>query len=180
MIDPSTGKPWMEYPYAEDGMDLWRTFEDYFNAFISRHYRNDEALLADTELQAWWSEVKVSQDEENGVHSHSFCLLCRSRRDPYCCYCAMDCSQTVGHGDLMNFNIASEEEVWGFAGPISTQQQLVRVLTTIAFTASAHHAAVNFGQYDFSGLVLNFSSMVRKPMPIKGDKAWEVCATGRG
>lgn len=86
-----------------------------------------------------------------------------------CCH-----PQTVGHGDLLNFNIASEEDIWGFSGPIATQQQLVRVLTTIAFTASAHHAAVNFGQYDFSGLILNFSSMVRKPMPSKGDKAWQV------
>lgn len=61
MIDPKTGKPWMEYPYAEDGMDLWHTYEDYFGAFLSRHYRNDAALLADSELQAWWTEAKVRQ-----------------------------------------------------------------------------------------------------------------------
>lgn len=37
----------------------------------------------------------------------------------------------------------------------------VRVLTTIAWTTSAHHAAVNFGQYDFSSLLLNVSALVR-------------------
>lgn len=31
--------------------------------------------------------------------------------------------------------------------------------------ASAHHASVNFGQYDFASLLLNVSSMVRRPIP---------------
>lgn len=136
MLDPKTGLPWMEYPYAEDGLDLWQKYEEYFTAFIFRHYESDEAIKEDKELQAWWHEVK-----------------------------------TVGHGDLVG--IATEEDVWGFAGPIASRGELVRLLNTIASTASAHHAAVNFGQYDFAGLPLNFSSMVRKPMPVKGDKNWE-------
>ncbi len=31
--------------------------------------------------------------------------------------------------------------------------------------ASAHHASVNFGQYDFASLLFNVSSMVRRPIP---------------
>lgn len=40
---------------------------------------------------------------------------------------------------------AAEEEIWGFAGPIESVKRLAYVLSTIAWLASAHHAAVNFG-----------------------------------
>ncbi len=53
--------------------------------------------------------------------------------------------QEKGHQDLAKVE-ADEEKVWGFEGDIQSVGQLVRVLTTIAFTASAHHASVNFGQ----------------------------------
>ncbi len=73
----------------------------------------------------------------------------------------------------------SEEELWGFSGPIPSVSRLVTVLATIAWLASGHHAAVNFGQYDFTSLVLNVSSLVRKPMPAPGDAAYRVsCPKG--
>ncbi|KAL4458477.1 hypothetical protein ABPG75_013342 [Micractinium tetrahymenae] len=71
-----------------------------------------------------------------------------------------------GHPD-MKLAEPDEAKVWGFAGPIGSVKQLTRVLTTIAWTASAHHASVNFGQYDFSSLLLNSSSMVRRPTPAR-------------
>ena len=64
---------------------------------------------------------------------------------------------------------AAEEEVWGFAGPIPSVEKLTWVLTTIAWIASGHHAAVNFGQYDISGLMLNVSPTIRRPVPKPGD-----------
>ena len=53
--------------------------------------------------------------------------------------------QEKGHPDMAKIE-PDEEKVWGFKGDIQSVCQLVRVLTTIAFTASAHHASVNFGQ----------------------------------
>jgi len=41
---------------------------------------------------------------------------------------------------------AAEKEVWGFSGNIPTIDALAWICTTIAWTASGHHAAVNFGQ----------------------------------
>ncbi|KAK9829773.1 hypothetical protein WJX72_007819 [[Myrmecia] bisecta] len=54
-----------------------------------------------------------------------------------------------------------------------TVADLTRILTTIAWTASAHHAAVNFGQYDFSGFMPNRSPMTRKALPAKGSAAYK-------
>lgn len=46
---------------------------------------------------------------------------------------------------------------------------------TIAWTASAHHAAVNFGQYDYTSFPLNAPSLIRKAMPrSKDDADWKV------
>jgi hypothetical protein len=65
----------------------------------------------------------------------------------------------------------NEAEVWGFAGPIPSLDVLTQVLATIAWVASAHHAAVNFGQYDYASLVLNAATLVRRPVPRPGDAA---------
>ncbi len=62
--------------------------------------------------------------------------------------------QEEGHPDLRPYLMrklgisadAADAEIWGFAGEISSIPALVCILVTIAWTASAHHAAVNFGQ----------------------------------
>ncbi|EFJ46751.1 hypothetical protein VOLCADRAFT_105417 [Volvox carteri f. nagariensis] len=139
MVD-ANGKPWLDYPYATDGLDVWNALTSYFDKYLRLYYKSDEDVENDAELKEWWSEVK-----------------------------------TVGHGDLMEFGLrpGGEEQLWGFEGNITSVQQLVRVLATIAWLGSGHHAAVNFGQYDYTSFVLNAPSLVRKPMPAPGDKSWE-------
>jgi len=81
--------------------------------------------------------------------------------------------QTKAHPDI-------GKDTWGVKDPskISTKAELVRVLVTIAWTASARHAAVNFGQYDFTSYPLNAPSLIRKPIPRKpSDKEWKVGTT---
>jgi len=46
-------------------------------------------------------------------------------------------------------------QVWGIGRNIPGAAELTDILTTIAWTASAQHASVNFGQYDFAGILLN-------------------------
>lgn len=58
MVDAS-GKPWLDYPYAEDGLQLWGALDDYFKLYLPLYYGTDGDVLDDTELQAWWQEVKV-------------------------------------------------------------------------------------------------------------------------
>ena len=79
---------------------------------------------------------------------------------------------------------AAEEEVWGFAGLIPSVEKLTWVLTTIAWTASGHHAAVNFGLHHFSAFrLLNVSVNIRRPVPKPGDvnnQAFKVRKGGPG
>lgn len=55
------GKLWLsDYPYAQDGLDLWSAYLEYFTAYLKLYYKSDADVLDDREVQAWWTEVKVS------------------------------------------------------------------------------------------------------------------------
>ncbi|KAF6251343.1 lipoxygenase [Scenedesmus sp. NREL 46B-D3] len=58
MMGPE-GQLWLDdYPYAQDGLDLWAAFLDYFTAYLKLYYSSNEEVVADEELQAWWAECK--------------------------------------------------------------------------------------------------------------------------
>jgi lipoxygenase len=66
--------------------------------------------------------------------------------------------RTVGHGD-------KKDAPWW--PTLDTPASLAHALTTIIWVASAHHAAVNFGQYDFGGYFPNRPSIARTRMPVE-------------
>ncbi|XP_049646629.1 polyunsaturated fatty acid 5-lipoxygenase isoform X2 [Suncus etruscus] len=53
----------------------------------------------------------------------------------------------------------------GFPKSIKTKEKLSEYLTMIIFTASAQHAAVNFGQYDWCSWIPNAPPTMRAPPP---------------
>ncbi|XP_038599731.1 polyunsaturated fatty acid 5-lipoxygenase isoform X1 [Tachyglossus aculeatus] len=58
----------------------------------------------------------------------------------------------------------------GFPKSIKTREKLSEYLTVVIFTASAQHAAVNFGQYDWCSWIPNAPPTMRAPPPTtKGD-----------
>jgi lipoxygenase len=65
---------------------------------------------------------------------------------------------TVGHGD-------KKDAPWW--PEMDTPDSLAQTLTTIIWVAAAHHAAVNFGQYDFGGYFPNRPSIARTNMPVE-------------
>ncbi|GAU46321.1 hypothetical protein TSUD_401920 [Trifolium subterraneum] len=64
--------------------------------------------------------------------------------------------RTKGHGDK------SEEPWWP---NLKTQKDLIDIITTIAWTASAHHSATNFAQYTYGGYFPNRPTIARNNMP---------------
>ncbi|KAJ1269100.1 hypothetical protein BS78_07G184700 [Paspalum vaginatum] len=112
-----------DYPFANDGMLIWDAIKGWVQAYVSRFYPDASSLAGDTELQAFWTEVR-----------------------------------TVGHGD--------KKDAPGWP-TLDSPENLAHALTTIIWVASAHHAAVNFGQYDFGGYFPNRPSIARTNMPVE-------------
>ncbi|PIN26116.1 Linoleate 13S-lipoxygenase [Handroanthus impetiginosus] len=56
---------------------------------------------------------------------------------------------------------------------LSTQDDLSNILTTMIWTASGQHAAINFGQYPFGGYPPNRPTLMRKLIPQEGDPEYE-------
>ncbi|XP_020154784.1 lipoxygenase 2.2, chloroplastic [Aegilops tauschii subsp. strangulata] len=64
--------------------------------------------------------------------------------------------RTKGHED-------KKDEPWWPV--LDSHESLVQVLATIMWVTSAHHAAVNFGQYPLAGYIPNRPTITRKNMP---------------
>jgi len=67
-----------------------------------------------------------------------------------------------GHSDIT--------EGWILA---DSKDNLVQIITIIAWLASCHHAAVNFGQYLYAGFMPNHPSLTRKLIPEEDTTEWE-------
>ncbi|CAL0326083.1 unnamed protein product [Lupinus luteus] len=65
----------------------------------------------------------------------------------------------VGHGD-------KKDAPWW--PKLQTREDLIHVSTIIIWTASALHAAVNFGQYPYGGFILNRPTLSRRLIPEEG------------
>ncbi|WVZ25365.1 hypothetical protein V8G54_003909 [Vigna mungo] len=69
-----------------------------------------------------------------------------------------------GHADL------KDKQWWP---KMTTRQELIQSSSTIIWTASALHAAVNFGQYPYGGFILNRPTLSRRFIPEPGTKEYD-------
>lgn len=70
----------------------------------------------------------------------------------------------VGHADL------KDASWWP---KMDSTENLKQIITTLSWIAGPSHAALNFGQWAYSGFPLNKPSVIRKFMPEKGSKDYE-------
>jgi linoleate 9S-lipoxygenase len=47
-----------DYPYAVDGLAVWSAIESWVKEYCSLYYPKDSDVESDTELQAWWKEIR--------------------------------------------------------------------------------------------------------------------------
>lgn len=48
-----------DYPYANDGLLLWDTIKQWVTDYVPHYYPDASLIESDTELQAWWEEIKT-------------------------------------------------------------------------------------------------------------------------
>ncbi|VFQ98729.1 unnamed protein product [Cuscuta campestris] len=47
-----------DYPYAVDGLEIWSSIKTWVDEYCKLHYKSNDMVLKDTELQAWWKELR--------------------------------------------------------------------------------------------------------------------------
>ncbi|XP_039021129.1 linoleate 9S-lipoxygenase-like isoform X2 [Hibiscus syriacus] len=47
-----------DYPYGLDGIDVWLAIQTWVGDFCNIFYEDDASVKSDTEIQAWWSEIR--------------------------------------------------------------------------------------------------------------------------
>ncbi|MCL7029484.1 hypothetical protein MKW94_017700 [Papaver nudicaule] len=48
-----------DYPFANDGLDLYAAIKEWVSFYVNHYYPKPEEIESDTELQAWWTEVRT-------------------------------------------------------------------------------------------------------------------------
>lgn len=125
----------VEDPKAPHGLKL--TIEDY-------PYANDGLLIWDA-IKKWVADyVTYYYPKANLVQSDDELQAWWTE------------IRTEGHAD-------KKDESWWPV--LETPDDLIGIVTTIIWVSSGHHAAVNFGQYDFAGYFPNRPTITRTNMP---------------
>lgn len=47
-----------DYPYAVDGLEIWTSIKTWVQDYCKIYYKSDDVVQNDTELQAWWKELR--------------------------------------------------------------------------------------------------------------------------
>ncbi|GER25055.1 lipoxygenase [Striga asiatica] len=125
----------VEDPNAPHGLKL--TIEDY-------PFANDGLLIWDA-IKQWVTDYVT--------HYYPEPYLIQSDNELQSWWTEI---RTVGHAD-------KKDEPWW--PELKTPQDLIKIITNIIWVASAHHAAVNFGQFDYGGYFPNRPTIARIQMP---------------
>lgn len=48
-----------DYPYANDGLILWDNIKQWVADYVNHYYSCPSDIQCDTELQAWWTEIRT-------------------------------------------------------------------------------------------------------------------------
>ncbi|GAY49893.1 hypothetical protein CUMW_122530 [Citrus unshiu] len=58
---------------------------------------------------------------------------------------------------------------------LKTPQDLIKIITSIVWVTSGHHATIKFGQYTFGGYFLNRPAIARRKLPsVNRGENWEL------
>ncbi|KAJ0977170.1 hypothetical protein J5N97_012644 [Dioscorea zingiberensis] len=47
-----------DYPYGADGIEVWTAIKQWVEGYCKIIYPNDESVMTDIEIQAWWTEIR--------------------------------------------------------------------------------------------------------------------------
>jgi hypothetical protein len=78
--------------------------------------------------------------------------------------------RTIGHGDKKQDVVATPGGSWP---ELNSKTNLAFVLTTMQWIATAMHAPINYGLYDYAGFMPYRPAITRRLIPDHGTQEWE-------
>ncbi|XP_072037341.1 arachidonate 12-lipoxygenase, 12R-type-like [Amphiura filiformis] len=148
------------YTFRDDALDLYRIIKEYVTAVVEHYYAKEtDTLENDHEIQAWAKMLNKKCNKEK--LSEGGCgikgIPTKTVETSYGCW---------DEPDADDANCQTKEER---VGHFSTADQVISVVTSIIFTGSVGHAAVNFRQYEEYGFPLNYPSLLHGAPPRNKD-----------
>lgn len=113
----------LEYPYRDDGIDMWNAINRYVKAAVDNIYDDDAAMHGDTELSSVIEDFRDTGDGGATVFWDGVMGDYAADRDP------------------ANMQLFPSLESLSKA-------DLCLTLTTAIYTSSFYHSVVNYGQYE--------------------------------
>ncbi|XP_058629907.1 polyunsaturated fatty acid 5-lipoxygenase-like isoform X5 [Onychostoma macrolepis] len=146
-----------KYYYRDDGMRIWEAINCFVFAVVKIYYDSDEKVQQDEEIQGFVKDVACF-----GMNNSDRAAGRDRTRECGCPSLWWWCFLKGSSGLLSARGFSAD-----FPKSLESREQLVEYLTVVIFTASAQHAAVNFGQFDWYAWIPNSPSTMRKPPPQK-------------
>ncbi|MBQ48838.1 MAG: hypothetical protein CMP10_15725 [Zetaproteobacteria bacterium] len=65
-LNAADGADLPEYPYRDDGLDVWQAINKWTTAYVNRYYSSDTIIIGDDEIQSWATEVSDMTVNQGG------------------------------------------------------------------------------------------------------------------
>ncbi|XP_078808565.1 polyunsaturated fatty acid lipoxygenase ALOX8-like isoform X2 [Oryzias latipes] len=168
------------FHYRDDGLELWDIMHSFVKDTLSYYYKEDSDVKKDKELQKWIQEIFehgfLSETETGNTKNSTLTeelfkekivLKSQSTQEEE----ASQEKSEKGKESSPEEEASSDDP--GIPQKFNTVDELVKFVTMVMFTCSVQHAAINSGQNDYYGLMLNGPSTMQKPPPTKKGEATE-------
>jgi arachidonate 15-lipoxygenase len=135
-----------EFAYRDDAAPIWMAIQRYVGAYVQHFYKSDEAVLSDRALQSWAAELGATlntRSVEEFAQAPGWLPSSIAEK------VGLVISELPDYPRLPDFPTAANP------GKLMSVQELIDVLTTVIFTNTVQHSAVNYCQFDYLGYVPN-------------------------
>eukprot|EP01006_Ploeotia_vitrea_P046781 TRINITY_DN67061_c7_g1_i3.p1 TRINITY_DN67061_c7_g1~~TRINITY_DN67061_c7_g1_i3.p1 ORF type:complete len:694 (-),score=76.91 TRINITY_DN67061_c7_g1_i3:202-2004(-) len=163
------------YPYARASLRIFTAMLEFCTRILKEDYNNDDdAVENDNYITEWLKEINEKGFRPGPGSAGS---ICKDECAPdTTSNCVSDCTTRFEKFKIEMEGLPKRKK-WAFPTKIERIDELAEIVATIMYSASAHHAAINFPQwqsYAFPPAAPLTTHQIIKKLPLKDQKmTWD-------